>query len=144
QIIERQMGLLEEAIKTVEAEFSGPQISPEPESDFDQVLSELEAVTKSPASAQWALADTKRNAPVVLTEQTAGKVESTTISEPKAEAPADTAEDVRAEDKPSADDVFTPADPVIIATPRPYGSSEPVASSTEEPVVADVPPGDEV
>src|SRR5690606_7127729 len=52
QAIENQMRLLEDAIRTVEAEFAPVSAAPEPkpDSDFDQILKDLEALSKTPSS----------------------------------------------------------------------------------------------
>lgn len=98
-LIERQLRLLEDAIETVEAEFTPapevpePEPESEPENEFDRVLRDLEELSKAPSSARWAVADKVPQSPAVVATASPAQVADETLPEEEDTSPTLEVED---------------------------------------------------
>jgi hypothetical protein len=141
EVIDRQMRLLEDAIKTVEAEYAPaapePEPEPEPENEFDKVLRDLEALSSAPSKARWSMAEKKPAGPII-TRLDADEPESSDASALD-EAPARDTSVTLKPDEPSVPEVSL--EPENADEPDPSGSDNeaPVVSSPTSNEVPDQP-----
>lgn len=132
-LIEKQLRMLEDAITAVEAEFAAPVIADKPKDDLDDILKELEALSKSPSTAAWKPSPAIAPTPVVPPYSAADVASDRTVEpEPVQEAEPDTF--ASSEDESSA--LAAPAEEEPVAA-----TDEPVSTDSDEAPVAETEQG---
>ena len=147
QVVDQQMKVLEDAIATVEAEHAPPEPAPEPSNGLDEVLRDLEALSRAPADASWNVTEKPVQAPVIAAVPPAPANDPMPEAPTAVEEPAEEEAEAHEDDAPAVEEPVEeqpaeqePAEPVAVeeVPAEPVAAAEPQVEETSTEPVAEV------
>lgn len=130
EVVARQMKVLEDAIAMMEAEFASPATAKDPLNGLDEVLRDLETLSKSPSTARWSPSEKPVQAPVIAPSApvSADAVPASEPSQPETPDPVAKHTESAAAEAPPAEEA---AGHVTVESEPEEDSAEPVAEPEE-------------